>query len=74
MKTKFTVELECDAVDKIVADALKSAIEGLEVDLELRKKGDGMAIFHKDKKKDIAEINQHIDAFWTVLNYYGKEV
>jgi hypothetical protein len=31
-----------------------------------------MAIFDKNKKKDIAEIQRHIDAFKTVLKYYGE--
>jgi hypothetical protein len=51
---------------------MKSVLENLEVDLENRKAGTGMAIFHKDKKKDIAEIKRHIDAFRTVLEYYGE--
>lgn len=51
---------------------MKSLVECLEADLEKRKAGTGMAIFHKDKKKDIAEIKRHIDAFKTVLKYYGE--
>ena len=31
-----------------------------------------MAIFDHDKEKDIAEIEKHIDAFKTVLKYYGE--
>ncbi len=34
--------------------------------------GTGMAIFDTNKKKDIAEIQRHIDAFKTVLKYYGE--
>lgn len=73
MSKKITVELDWDTVDGITTSAMKSLVESLEDDLEKRKTGTGMAIFHKDKKKDIAEINRHIDAFWTVLKYYGKE-
>ena len=51
---------------------MKGVAESLEDDLEKRKAGTGMAIFHKDKKKDIAEIKRHIDAFKTVLKYYGE--
>ena len=74
MDKKITVELDWDTVDGITTSALKSILENLEDDLEKRKAGTGVAIFHKDKKKDIAEINRHIDAFWTVLKYYGKEI
>ena len=72
MNKKITVELDWDTVDQITTSSMESLVESLEVDLENRKAGTGMAIFHKDKKKDIAEINRHIDAFWTVLKYYGE--
>ena len=72
MNKKVTVELDWDTIDKITTSSMQSHVESLEDDLEKRKAGTGMAIFHKDKKKDIAEINRHIDAFWTVLEYYGE--
>lgn len=72
MDKKITVELDWDTIDRITTSSMKSLVETLEVDLESRKDGTDMAIFHKDKKKDIAEINRHIDAFKTVLKYYGE--
>lgn len=72
MNKKVTVELDWDTIDKITTSSMQSHVESLEDDLEKRKAGTGMAIFHKDKKKDIAEINRHIDAFKTVLKYYGE--
>ena len=72
MNKKITVELDWDTIDKVTTCSMKSVLENLEVDLENRKAGTGMAIFHKDKRKDIAEINRHIDAFKTVLKYYGE--
>ena len=72
MNKKITVELDWDTIDKITISSMKSLVESLEDDLEKRKAGTGIAIFHKDKKKDIAEINRHIDAFKTVLKYYGE--
>ena len=72
MNKKITVELDWDTIDKITISSMKSLVESLEDDLEKRKAGTGMAIFHKDKRKDIAEINRHIDAFKTVLKYYGE--
>ena len=72
MNKKVTVELDWDTVDQITTSSMESIVESLEDDLQKRKDGTGMAIFHKDKKKDIAEINRHIDAFKTVLEYYGE--
>jgi len=72
MNKKITVELDWDTIDKVTTCSMKSVLENLEVDLENRKAGTGIAVFHKDKKKDIAEIKRHIDAFKTVLKYYGE--
>jgi hypothetical protein len=51
---------------------MKSLVENLEADLEKRKADTGMAIFEKNKKKDIALIEKHIEAFKLVLKYYGE--
>jgi hypothetical protein len=72
MNKKITVELDWDTMDKITTCSMKSVVENLGYDLEKRKAGTGMAIFDKNKKKDIAEIQRHIDAFKTVLKYYGE--
>ena len=74
MNKKVTIELDWDTIDHITTCSMKGLVESLEDDLEKRKAGTGMAIFHKDKKKDIAEIKRHIDAFKTVLKYYGEGV
>ena len=72
MNKKITIELDWDTIDKVTTCSMKGLVESLEDDLQKRKDGTGMAIFHKDKKKDIAEIKKHIDAFKTVLAYYGE--
>ena len=72
MNRKITIELDWDTIDKVTTCSMKSLVQSLWDDLEKRKNGHGMAIFHKDKKKDIAEIQRHIDAFKTVLKYYGE--
>ena len=74
MDKKITIELDWDTIDGITTSTMKSVLESLENDLEMRKAGTGMPIFTTNKKKDIAEINRHIDAFVTILKYYGKEV
>ena len=72
MNKKITIELDWDTIDRITTCSMKGLVESLEDDLEKRKAGTCMAIFHKDEKKDIAEIKRHIDAFKTVLKYYGE--
>ena len=72
MNKKITIELDWDTIDKVTTCSMKSLVQSLEDDLEKRKARTGMAIFHENKKKDIAEINRHIDAFKTVLKYYGE--
>ena len=73
MNKKITIELDWDTIDKVTTCAMKSVLENLEVDLENRKKDKGIAVFDTNKKKDIAEIQRHIDAFKTVLKYYGED-
>jgi hypothetical protein len=72
MNKKITVELDWDTIDRITICSMKSVVESLEADLEKRKDDTGMAIFEKNKKKDIALIEKHIDAFKLVLKYYGE--
>ena len=72
MNRKITVELDWDTIDRVTTCSMRGLVESLEEDLEKRKAGTGMAIFHENKKKDIAEIKRHIDAFKTVLKYYGE--
>ena len=72
MNKKVTIELDWDTIDHITTCSMKGLVESFEADLELRKAGTGMAIFDTNKKKDIAEIQRHIDAFKTVLKYYGE--
>ena len=69
--SKVTVELDWDTVDGIVKQELLSMRENLTEDLRKRKAGEGVAIFEVNKKKDIAIIKDHIDAFNTILRYYG---
>ena len=72
MDKKVTVELDWDTIDRITTCSMETLVKNLEDDLQKRKAGTGMAIFDTNKKKDIAEIERHIDAFKTVLEYYGE--
>ena len=68
--SKFTVELEWDAVDSIVVQALKNQYNGLKKDLDSRLNDkETLGIFSNDKEEDIAEIQKHLDSIKTVLSY-----
>jgi ribosomal protein L29 len=71
MDSKITIELDDDDIHRIAYRSMCDCVKNLELDLRARK-ATGMAIFHKDKKKDIAEIKRNINAIKTVLEYYGE--
>ena len=65
------VEIYVEGVADIVRSDLSEVLENLQDDLERRKEGHGLFIFHLNAKKDIAELKRHIEAFKLVLKYYG---
>jgi hypothetical protein len=65
------VEICSQGLDAIIRGDLKSVLDSLKRDLNVRKSGKGVCIFHMDKAEDVAEIQRHIDAFKIVLKYYG---
>ena len=67
---KFTVELERDAVNSIVVQALKNQYNGLKEDLDRRLNDkETWGIFLSDKVEDVACIWRHLDSIKTVLSY-----
>ena len=70
---KVTVELDWETVDGIVKQELRNMRDNLKQDLRKRKDDEGIAIFDKDKKTDIALMKDHIEAFDTILRYYGEK-
>ena len=68
--SKFTVELEWDAVDSIVVQALKNQYSSLKKDLDRRTNDeDTLGIFFSDKVEDVACIWRHLDSIKIVLQY-----
>ena len=67
MKIKPCPEL----FDDITTQNLKEALAILKEDHKQRKKGHALAIFEHDINEDLDEIKRHIQAFKTVLLYYG---
>ena len=67
------IEIDVDLVEQVTAVELSRTMANLVDDYEKRKAGVGMSIFYKDKKKDLAELKRHIDAFKLILKYYGSD-
>lgn len=68
------IEIDVDLAEQVTAVELSRTMANLVDDYEKRKAGVGMSIFHKDKKKDLAELKRHIDAFKLVTLYYGVKL
>ena len=65
--TKFTVELDYEAVDKIIVDQLRDTWESLKADL-----GAGANVFAwGDQEADDIEIQKHVDALELLLKWYA---
>ena len=65
--TKFTVELDLEAIDNIVVEQLRNTWESLKNDL-----GAGSGVFvWGDQEADDVEIQKHIDAVEIVLKWYS---
>lgn len=71
---ELKLELSCELVEQIMQVELRSIHGSLTKDLKARKSGKGIAIFHLDKDRDIAEISNHLNAIETVSRYYGASL
>ena len=68
---EVTITLFEDQVSQIVVDELKDTIALLEMDLDNRKSGaDSFGVFTSDREKDIVEIENHLLAMKTTLNWF----
>lgn len=72
--TKIMIEMEPEQVDAIMVSELKWHIESFGKDLKRREKGEGLSIFDDDPKADVVYLNEYIEAFGLVLDYYGGEL
>lgn len=72
MADTVKIDLPFDAVVGIVTADLMESYRVLKRDLENPLEVGG--VFSYDHDEDVAEIKRHIDAFRTVLEYYGVDV
>lgn len=70
MSRKFTVELDWDTVDNIVAQELKNNLEGFMESLERVKKLGRGDVFTTDLEQDIVDIEKHIEACKLLIAYH----
>jgi hypothetical protein len=65
------IKLDEDQIDKIVIDELKNAIALLEMELDNRNRNaNSFGVFTSDKEKDIVEIENHLLAMKTTLDWF----
>jgi len=70
------IKLDGDQVDRIVVDEIKNAIALLEMELDNRNRnGNSFAtisfgVFTSDREKDIVEIENHLLALKTTLDWF----
>jgi hypothetical protein len=66
------VDIDVDLAEAIVKHEMYSVLHSLQKDRRDRAAGKGIALFHLDQKKDLAELDKHIKAFKLVLKYYSE--
>lgn len=68
---EVTVTLLEEQISQIVIDELKNSISILEMELDNRNSNaNSFGVFHNDKEKDIVEIENHLLAFKTALDWF----
>jgi len=68
---EVTITLFEDQVSQIVVDELKDSIALLEMELDNRNRNaNSFGVFTSDREKDIVEIENHLLAMKTTLNWF----
>lgn len=65
---KHTFEIDDDSMDRIIVSELKRFVKYFKNDL----KSENPRVFFHDPVEDKKEIKRHIDAFNTVIKYFGN--
>jgi hypothetical protein len=64
------IEIDNGLLQELTAAELGRTLESLQKDYKDRKAGKSISIFSTDKKEDLAQLKEHIEAFKLVLRYY----
>jgi len=67
----YNLRVTWEQVDNIVTSELRWSYDSMKADLERRREGGGMAIFHLDLEQDVKAIEEHVHALKLVLDWFG---
>ena len=67
----YSLRVTWDQVDHIVTSELRWSLDSMKADLESRREGHGMAIFHTDLEQDVKAIEEHVYALKLILDWFG---
>lgn len=67
---KLKIEIDDEQLDEIVRQDIKHMLSVFEADIAKVKKDKKGFVFHLDRKKDLAKLNEYRAAFEKVLEYY----
>ena len=67
----YSLRVTWDQVDHIVTSELRWSYDTMKADLEHRREGNGMAIFHTDLEEDVKAIEEHVYALELILDWFG---
>ena len=67
----YSLRVTWDQVDHIVTSELRWSYDSMKTDLESRREGGDMAIFHTDLEQDIKAIEEHVHALKLILDWFG---
>lgn len=67
----YSLRVTWDQVDHIVNSELRWSLDSMKADLQQRREGNGMAIFHTDLEKDVEAIEEHVRALELILDWFG---
>ena len=71
-KADLYVDLPVEFLEHCTHFMLDQTLKGLKKDRGQRAKGRGMAVFHVEREKDLAELDSLIQAFEKTLSYYTQ--
>jgi len=67
----YNLRVTWEQVDNIITSELRWSYDSMKADLERRREGGGMAIFHLDLEQDVKAIEEHVHALKLVLDWFG---
>ena len=67
----YSLRVTWDQVDHIVTSELRWSYDTMKADLEHRREGGDMAIFHTDLEEDVKAIEEHVYALKLILDWFG---